>query len=73
MRVFFYPPYFPPFIPPHIYKYYFLQKFLDIDKIKQKYPYYQLPAGPYIVGEYLPSGSTTPTGPTTPAYVRPLG
>jgi hypothetical protein len=71
MRVFFYPPFFPPYIPPHIYKYYFLQKFQDIEALKQKYPYFDFPSGSYVFGEYQYSASgVTPTGPTSPASAR---
>lgn len=73
MRFIFYtPPFIPPFIPPPVYKYYFLQKFKDIEEMKKKYPYIHYP-GTYVIGEYSPYGPITPTGPTSPAGVRPYG
>lgn len=70
MRVFFYPPYIPPYIPPPVYKYYFLQKFQDIEEIKQKHFYLGTPTGSFVFGEYLPAGYITPAGPTSPASIR---
>jgi hypothetical protein len=68
--IFFTPPFIPPYIPPHVYKYYFLQNFKDIEKLKKKYPYIQYP-GPYITGDYSFGGTITPTGPVSPAAIRP--
>ncbi|WP_409252767.1 hypothetical protein V1502_02225 [Bacillus sp. SCS-153A] len=70
MRVFFYPTFIPPYIPPPVYKYYFLQKFQDIEELKQKQFFPGIPMGSFVFGEYLPSGYITPTSPTSPANVR---
>jgi hypothetical protein len=69
MRVFFYPPFIPPYIPPPVYKYYFLQKFNNVEMMKH-HPYFQTSADSYVLGGYSSQGTLTPTGPTSPANVR---